>query len=134
MATDWKIGDRIQNRWEIHKILRGGMGVVYIVYDHEMIGEFAPEPVMGAELDAVEWSNKGASLNELGHSEEAIVCYDRALEINPRFVEAWFNKGLALGKGFQLYLDALACFEEAHRSGDTEAAQAVAMCRQILGE
>lgn len=35
VATDWKIGDRIQNRWEIHRILRGGMGIVYIVYDHE---------------------------------------------------------------------------------------------------
>jgi serine/threonine protein kinase len=35
MATRWKVGDRILNRWEIHKILRGGMGVVYIVYDHD---------------------------------------------------------------------------------------------------
>ncbi len=36
MATsEWKIGERIENRYEIHKILRGGMGVVYICYDHE---------------------------------------------------------------------------------------------------
>src|SRR5919205_1066679 len=35
MATNWQIGDRIENRWQIYKILRGGMGVVYIVYDHE---------------------------------------------------------------------------------------------------
>jgi serine/threonine protein kinase len=35
MATDWQIGDCIQNRWEIYKILRGGMGIVYIVYDHK---------------------------------------------------------------------------------------------------
>jgi tetratricopeptide (TPR) repeat protein len=39
MATNWKIGDRIQNRWEIHNILGGpgksGMGIVYVVYDHE---------------------------------------------------------------------------------------------------
>ena len=35
MATEWKIGDRIESRWEIHKILKGGMGVVYVVYDHE---------------------------------------------------------------------------------------------------
>jgi tetratricopeptide (TPR) repeat protein len=38
MAT-WNIGDKIQNRWEIHKILGGagksGMGIVYVVYDHE---------------------------------------------------------------------------------------------------
>jgi len=34
MASDWQIGDKIENRWEIHKILKGGMGIVYIVYDY----------------------------------------------------------------------------------------------------
>jgi hypothetical protein len=33
MATNWRIGDRIQNRWEIYKILRGGMGIA--AYDHK---------------------------------------------------------------------------------------------------
>src|SRR5713226_5115276 len=41
MATNWQIGDRIRNRWEIHKILRGGMGIVYVVYDHELHEPFA---------------------------------------------------------------------------------------------
>lgn len=41
MTTNWEIGDRIQNRWEIHKILRGGMGIVYVVYDHELREPFA---------------------------------------------------------------------------------------------
>src|SRR2546423_10515081 len=35
MATNWQIKDRIQNRWEINRILRGGMGIIYIVYDHD---------------------------------------------------------------------------------------------------
>jgi len=35
MARNWNVGDRLENRWEIHKIFRGGMGVVYIVHDHE---------------------------------------------------------------------------------------------------
>jgi hypothetical protein len=41
MAADWQIRDRIPDpetgweRWEIHKILRGGMGIVYVVYDHD---------------------------------------------------------------------------------------------------
>jgi tetratricopeptide (TPR) repeat protein len=34
MSTNWQIGDKIENRWEIHKILKGGMGIVYVVYDH----------------------------------------------------------------------------------------------------
>jgi tetratricopeptide (TPR) repeat protein len=40
-ATRWQIGDRIQNRWQIHKIFKGGMGIVYIVYDHEWREAFA---------------------------------------------------------------------------------------------
>ena len=39
--SDWQIGDKIQNRWEIYKILRGGIGIVYIVYDHEWREPFA---------------------------------------------------------------------------------------------
>ena len=35
MAISWQVGDRIRDRWEIHNILHGGMGIVYIVYDHE---------------------------------------------------------------------------------------------------
>ena len=35
MSSNLQVGDRIQSRWEIHKILKGGMGVVYFVYDHE---------------------------------------------------------------------------------------------------
>src|SRR5688572_26035418 len=35
MATPWTIGDCIEGRWEIHQILKGGMGVVYILYDRE---------------------------------------------------------------------------------------------------
>ena len=31
----FKIGDRIDRRYEVHRILRGGMGVVYVVYDHQ---------------------------------------------------------------------------------------------------
>jgi serine/threonine protein kinase len=45
MPTNWQIGDKIENRWEIHKILGGagksGMGIVYVVYDHEWKEPFA---------------------------------------------------------------------------------------------
>src|SRR5215211_4515952 len=34
MSIEWQIGDRIQERWQVYKILRGGMGIVYVVYDH----------------------------------------------------------------------------------------------------
>ncbi len=41
MAAEWQIGERIEKRWEIYKILRGGMGIVYVVYDHEWREPFA---------------------------------------------------------------------------------------------
>jgi len=41
MPGQWNVGDRMENRWEIHKILRGGMGIVYVVYDHEFREVFA---------------------------------------------------------------------------------------------
>lgn len=37
----YQIGEQIQNRWEIHKILKGGMGLVYIVYDHDFRNVYA---------------------------------------------------------------------------------------------
>lgn len=66
------------------------------VYE-ELTGEPAPRPIVGGELLAEEWYNKGLSLNNLGHSEEAVVCYDRAIELNPDYVAAWNNKATALG-------------------------------------
>jgi serine/threonine protein kinase len=51
---------------------------------------------MGEELSTVEWNNKGVSLNNLGKVEEAITCFDKALEINPEYAYAWNNKGISL--------------------------------------
>jgi len=31
----WQVGDKIANRYEIYQILSGGMGIVYVCYDHE---------------------------------------------------------------------------------------------------
>src|SRR5438093_12529456 len=35
MVALWHVGDRIQNRWEVHHVQPGSVGSVYIVYDHE---------------------------------------------------------------------------------------------------
>src|SRR5712691_11436325 len=34
MAALWHVGDRIRNRWEVHHVQPGSLGLVYIVYDH----------------------------------------------------------------------------------------------------
>ncbi len=44
---------------------------------------------------AEQWINRGSSLANLGRYDEAIKCYDKALEINPQHVMAWLRKGVA---------------------------------------
>jgi serine/threonine protein kinase len=41
MRKTWQVGDQIERRWEIYKILHGGAGIVYIVYDHAFREPFA---------------------------------------------------------------------------------------------
>jgi len=75
-----------------------------------LTGDSPPQPLVGAELNAEELSNKATSLGELGHLNEALTCCKEALKINPRSASAWLNKGTVfkkLGKSEE----ALACQE-----------------------
>ena len=132
-------------------------------------GQLAPQPVVEG-LDAGHWNNKGISLENLGWPQEAVSCFDRALELNPRYEPAWINKGntldyrgrpeealgcyqQALGnnprsaeawfnKGvtsfnfndLRRHREALECLEKAQQLGHPQATQAIARCRQKLGE
>jgi YVTN family beta-propeller protein len=58
-----------------------------------------------SEIDRIEemrlndydsWNKLGTELTRKGLYAEAIQCYDRALQINPDYIEAWLNRGLAL--------------------------------------
>ncbi|MEK7518207.1 MAG: tetratricopeptide repeat protein, partial [Patescibacteria group bacterium] len=42
--------------------------------------------------------------------QEAIACFDRAIEIDPRYADAWYMKGLALGP-LGKYQEAIEAFE-----------------------
>lgn len=42
------------------------------------------------------WNNKGYALYKEGNYEEAIKCYDKAIELDPNYSLAWGNKGEAL--------------------------------------
>lgn len=49
----------------------------------------------------VAWNVRGNSLASKGRYKEAVAAFDKALEISPRFFEAWYNKASAfegLGK------------------------------------
>jgi len=70
-------------------------------------------PQQGAqELEAWEILNKGTALNNLGRVKEALVCFDKVLEIMPRFDAAWLDKGVALAK-LGREKEAVACYRKA---------------------
>ena len=48
--------------------------------------------------EANEYSDKGVELDKLGKHEEALVCFNKALTIDPNNINANYNKGLALIK------------------------------------
>jgi tetratricopeptide (TPR) repeat protein len=73
-----------------------------------------PEPAVGTSLTAGDWSNKGSSLEKLGRFPEAIACYNRALQLDPRLDSAWFNKGVGLFAS-GLVNEAIECYEQALR-------------------
>ena len=46
------------------------------------------------DYQALAWYNKGVMLPD--DSEEAMKCFDKAIELEPEFVDAWLNKGYTL--------------------------------------
>ena len=88
--------------------LRQELAAIY----ENLTGTRAPQPIAGAKLDAVGWSNKGVSLSHLQRHTEALACYEQALGLAPQLKEAWNNKGSVL-RALQRYPEALACCEHA---------------------
>lgn len=64
-------------------------------------------------LDASDCNNKGNSLETIGKYEEALECYNRAIELNPLYAEAWQGKGFILGERLSRPQEAMSCYEKA---------------------
>jgi len=58
------------------------------------------------------WNNKGLALDDLGKFDEAIKCYDKALEIYPEDDITWNNKGFALNS-LGKFDEAIKCYNRA---------------------
>jgi tetratricopeptide (TPR) repeat protein len=80
------------------------------------------------------WSDKAVVLDNLRRYDEALACYTRAITINPQYAVAWFNKGAAFLNGFSNPQVAIHCFEQAQRLGHPKAAEAIAICRNMLAQ
>jgi Flp pilus assembly protein TadD len=44
---------------------------------------------------SIAWSNKGAALDDLNKSDEAIQAYNKAIEIDPNYSDAWYNSAFS---------------------------------------
>src|SRR5262245_50791304 len=75
MHTNFEVGEKIENRWEVEKIFHGGMGLVYVVTDLQT-GErlaaktyrddrFAANPTLASrfEKEALAWIKLRAHRN-----------------------------------------------------------------------
>jgi serine/threonine protein kinase len=51
LKTPWKVGDLIDNRYEINEIKRGGMGIVYLCYDNKAGEDIAIKTYIEREED-----------------------------------------------------------------------------------
>ena len=66
---------------------------------------------MSGKKSAKEWDEKGVTLYNLGEYEDAIKCYNKALEISPNYAFVWKDKGDSLCK-LGDYKESFECYEK----------------------
>jgi len=78
-------------RYENFADLRGDLERIYLRRTGRVV-----ELPKTQEQNEYFWNNKGNSLLSLNRDEEALACYEKALQINPRDALSWSNKANAL--------------------------------------
>ena len=78
--------------------------------------EAALPPAESVPTDAAGWKKRGLALRGQERYEEALACFDRGLEIDPRNWLLWNNKGAAL-KALGRTDEADACLRRANELG-----------------
>ena len=63
--------------------------------------------------DAAALTNKGNKLAHQGRHQEALDCYNKALEINPKLPQSWNGKGNTLSGAFGSHQEALEACDKA---------------------
>jgi tetratricopeptide (TPR) repeat protein len=52
----------------------------------------------GSEGEALAWDNRGDALFNLERYEESLASFERALQSNPNYINAWWNRAIVLRK------------------------------------
>lgn len=65
-----------------------------------------------APQDHNSWFSSGNDSAKQGNNEDALIAYDKALEIEPGHTSAWNNKGIVLSR-LKRYEEAIACYDRA---------------------
>lgn len=71
---------------------------------------------VSAKVVVRDWTKEGTDLLEQGRFREAINCFDKAIDVDPQDVRAWFNKGYCLNQ-LEDYDAALAYFDKVLAAG-----------------
>ena len=50
------------------------------------------QPAFG-QMTAEDWYDKGVNLSNQSNYNEALIAFDKAIELNPQYAEAWAGKG-----------------------------------------
>jgi len=89
----------------------------------------------GSEHAAAAETNLAYALWEFGRTEEALEHAERAVEVDPRFGQAWYNRGFFLNER-GLHEDALNCFDNAVRLGfrNADLLEEKAVALEAVGE
>ena len=58
------------------------------------------------------WYGMGNARAKEGDNEDALIAYDKALEVDPNHVSAWNNKGIILSR-LEKFEEAIECYDKA---------------------
>lgn len=78
----------------------------------EIIKEIEKEDVDGDGIED-KLLEEGVSQQESSEYENSIICYDKAIEIDPKWTSPWLNKGLTYWK-LKKYEKAITCYDKAN--------------------
>jgi tetratricopeptide (TPR) repeat protein len=84
-----------QAKKHIHRLKKGKKEIIYIG-KLGLVGGMEVKQTEQTLKTTQEWLQEGNALFAIAQYKEAIECYSKAIQLNPNYANAYYNKGLAL--------------------------------------